>query len=373
MKKNKNPDALVVSPAMAITDAIPVILFIVSAVLIALIFKSVLFCAGAALCILAGLGKVAWKLIKAFSEKDIRLLFVQMRVLMPIGFLLIIISLFVDNADFSAVWKNITDFPCVIFFSLGFAGIVAMSVLAVVTDPGSRCANITEQAVNSMAQLCFLLGIIIIWYSSDSYKADDFVKECIANTETVTVSQTDTGIFFDGPGTEKALVFYPGAKVEYIAYSPLMRKIAEEGIDCFLCEMPYNLAVFGINTADKIIENYSYNKWYIGGHSLGGAMASAYANGREDISGLVLMGAYPTAQPDCPALIIYGSNDGVINRSKLEYGISFDGITVVEIPGGNHAQFGSYGDQAGDNKADITNEEQWDTTANAVSVFADKT
>lgn len=373
MKKNKNPGALVVSPSMAITDAIPVILFSFSAVFIALIFKSVLFCIGTALCVIAGLGKVAWKLIKAFSKKDIRLLFVQMRAVMPIGFLLIIISLFVDNADFSAVWKNITGFPCVIFFAAGLAGMVAMSVLAVVTDPGSKRANIIEQAVNSVAQLCFLFGIIIIWYSSDSYKADNTAKECIAGTETVTVSQTDTGLFFDGPGTEKALVFYPGAKVEYTAYAPLMRKISEEGTDCFLCEMPYNLAVFGINTADKIIENYSYNKWYIGGHSLGGAMASTYANGRDDISGLVLMGAYPTAEPGCPTLIIYGSNDGVINRSKLEQGVSFDGATVAEISGGNHAQFGSYGVQTGDHNADITREEQWDITVKVVSEFTDKT
>lgn len=371
MKKNKNPGALVVSPSMAITDAIPVILFSFSAVFIALIFKSVLFCIGAVLCVLAGLGKVTWKLIKAFSDKDVRLLFVQMRVLMPTGFLLIIISLFVDKADFSAVWKNVTGFPCVIFFAAGLAGMIAMTVLAIVTDPGSRRANIIEQTVNSVAQLCFLLGIIIIWYSSDSYKADDLAIECIADTVTVTVSQTDTGLFFDGPGTEKALVFYPGGKVEYTAYTPLMRKIAEEGIDCFLCEMPYNLAVFGIDTADKIIENYSYNKWYIGGHSLGGAMASTFANERDDISGLVLMGAYPTSQPNCPTLIIYGSNDGVINRSKLKDGISFDGVTAIEIPGGNHAQFGSYGNQAGDNNADITREEQWNITANAVVRFAD--
>ncbi len=371
MKKKKDPGALVSSPMMALMDALPVVFFGATAVFISLMFGSILFCIGAALCVIAGVGKVLWKLIKALGGKDIRLLFVQLRVLMPVGFALIIMSLFVDRADFSAVWKNIIGFPCVIFFAAGCVGMIAMIILAAVADPGSAHANWIEQSVNAAAQLCFLLGVIIIWYSSDSYAATDETAEYLAGTETTTVSETDFGLFFDGPGDEAALVFYPGGKVKYTAYAPLMLKIAESGTDCFLCEMPYNLAVFGIKTADKVMDEYSYNRWFVGGHSLGGAMAASFAEGRDDISGLVLLGAYPVSQPNCHAILIYGSNDGVVNREKLETGLSYENTAGFQISGGNHAGFGCYGRQAGDGEGEITPEEQWDITAKAVREFID--
>ena len=218
--------------------------------------------------------------------------------------------------------------------------------------------------MNAAAQLCFLIGIIIIWYASDYYIAGDEAKECLNGTETA-----DFGLLFDGSGTESALVFYPGGKVEYTAYAPLMLTLAEDGIDCFLCEMPYNLAVFGINTAQKAMNSYSYDKWYVGGHSLGGAMAAVYAENRSDISGFVLLGAYPTSAPNCPALMVYGTCDGVVNRQKLEKGLAMENVTGFVIEGGNHAGFGCYGAQAGDGEAELSSEEQWDITEKAVREF----
>ena len=373
MNKKKNPGKLESSIPMALTDAIPVIFFGASAVFISMIYGSVIFCVGAALCIAAGLGKVAWKLIKAVSSRDIRPLFVQMRMLMPLGFVLIIASLFIDGADFPAIWKNITGFPCIILFAAGCVGMAAMIILAAAADPGNSRANWTEQAVNSAAQLCFLLGIIIIWYSSDSYPASAEAAEYLSGNSVTSVIETDTGLFFDGPGSSSALIFYPGGKVDCKAYAPLMMKIAENGTDCFLCEMPYDLAVFGINAAAKIMQSYSYDKWYVSGHSLGGAMASSFAGGRDDISGLVLLGAYPVSQPPCTAIMIYGSSDGVLNRAKLAEGLSFENTSGLEIPGGNHAGFGCYGSQKGDGEAGITPEEQWDITEKAIRTFVNET
>ena len=202
MKSKKDPGTLVSTPSMTIMDALPVLFFGACAVFVALMFRSVLFCIGAGLCVLAGLGKVTWKFIKAVSRKDVRLLFVQMRFLMPAGFLLMIISLFADHVDFSAVWKNITGFPCWILFAAGCAGMLAMIIFALTADPGNARANWAEQAVNAMAQLFFLLGVIIIWYSSDSYKAAPETAEYLSGTGTASVSETDFGLFFDGPGSE---------------------------------------------------------------------------------------------------------------------------------------------------------------------------
>lgn len=367
--KKRDPSELHSTVSMAVVDALPVIFFSASAVFIAMIYKDLLFCIGAAVCVLGGLGKVLWKLIKAISGKDIRILFTGLRVLMPAGFVLIIISLFTGRADMSAVWESISGFPCVIFFAAGCVCMAAMTVLAFTADPADHRINWIEQTINSTAQLCFLLGIIIIWYASDHYTADETAKAALAGNAAVIVSETEFGMAFDGPGDDTALVFYPGAKVEYTAYAPLMLALAGDGTDCFLCRMPYNLAVFDMSAAEKVFESYDYDKWFIGGHSLGGAAASIYAAKRNDISGEVLLGAYPTSVPQCPTIIIYGSEDKVINRKKLEKGLAMDNVTGSSIEGGNHAGFGCYGVQSGDGEAFISPEEQRKAAENKVLEF----
>ena len=149
---------------------------------------------------------------------------------------------------------------------------------------------------------------------------------------------------------------------------PLCHKIAAKGIDCFLVEMPCNLAILDIDKADSVFGNYAYSEWIIGGHSLGGAAAALYAAGhREQVQGLILLGAYPTKQlgKDLRVLEMYGSEDRVLNRSKLLKGNAYlpEHTVSEEIPGGSHAGFGCYGPQEGDGQALISGEEQQEITA----------
>ena len=65
-----------------------------------------------------------------------------------------------------------------------------------------------------------------------------------------------------------------------------------------------------------------------------------------------------------PTLALYGSEDGLLNKEKLE-----GTANVIEIPGGNHAYFGNYGEQRGDGAATITREEQQRITAQEISAF----
>ena len=118
-------------------------------------------------------------------------------------------------------------------------------------------------------------------------------------------------------------IFYPGGKVEISAYEPLMQACAAQDILCVLVSMPFHLAVFDKNAADGIQEQYpQIDSWYIGGHSLGGAMAASYVSKHADsFDGLILLGAYSTADISETALrvlSVYGSEDGVLNRSKYE-------------------------------------------------------
>ncbi len=82
------------------------------------------------------------------------------------------------------------------------------------------------------------------------------MEKYLTSSKEVTVTQNDGICYFDGPGEDTAFIFYPGAKVEYTAYAPIMYGLAEEGIDCFIVKMPGNLAMLGKNKASNIIENY---------------------------------------------------------------------------------------------------------------------
>ena len=139
-----------------------------------------------------------------------------------------------------------------------------------------------------------------------------------------------------------------------------------------LVEMPYNLAVFNSNAAGDIMKEFKkIENWYIGGHSLGGAMASSFAAEHEgDLKGLVLLAAYPTDKLEIPVLSIYGSEDGVLNREKYDDSIGLaENLIEIVIKGGNHAQFGNYGEQSGDGKATISKEEQWNQTVKQILNF----
>jgi len=105
-------------------------------------------------------------------------------------------------------------------------------------------------------------------YFSNYYHAEEECKKYLASTENVRVIENDSFYFFDGPGSTGAIIFYQGAKVEAAAYAKLLYKISEKGVDTFLIKMPFNFAFFGAQKADEVINNYSYDNYYIAGHSL---------------------------------------------------------------------------------------------------------
>ena len=205
-------------------------------------------------------------------------------------------------------------------------------------------------------------------YSGIYYHADGTAHSALSSDEAVLVSQTSYGWMFDGPSEEDALVFYPGGKVEETAYAPLLHLLAADGLDVCLVRMPFRLAVFGSGKAASIMAMYDYEHWYIGGHSLGGAMAAVYAAGHADsLTGLILLAAYPTKPLDSALteISIYGSEDGVLNLEKAEAGKAYAPGDYLEyvVAGGNHAQFGNYGAQRGDGSPLISREEQQQMTA----------
>ena len=203
-------------------------------------------------------------------------------------------------------------------------------------------------------------------YVGDYYHADETAVQAMAVSDEIAVSKTGgDDLVFAPPEPRAGLIFYPGGKVEYTAYAPLMRACAERGILCVLVKMPCNLAVLDRNAADGIAEQYpDIDTWYIGGHSLGGAMAAAYAADHSgELDGLILLAAYSTKDLNgsgLEVLSVYGSEDQVLNREKYEgyRGNLPSGATEIVIEGGCHAGFGSYGPQQGDGTPMIASAEQ---------------
>ncbi len=211
--------------------------------------------------------------------------------------------------------------------------------------------------------LVLLLGVACAVFFGFHYHAAPEAAALLQGSDKVQVTALDRGWFLDGPGSRDALVFYPGGQVEATAYLPLLTALAEGGADCFLVKMPLNLAVFDMDAAASIQNAYTYDRWFVGGHSLGGACAALYAARHPDrLSGLILLAAYAT-QPLSDGLAVlelHGSEDLVLNRAKLEQGRQClpASARAYELPGGNHAQFGDYGPQKGDGVPTVSRQDQ---------------
>ena len=218
--------------------------------------------------------------------------------------------------------------------------------------------------------LLLALALALLLSVSQVYRAGDRALQALTS-DTVQVERTDYGWFFDGPGEDTALIFYPGGRVEETAYAPLLHSLAHQGLDVCLVKMPLRLAVFGMNAADGVIARYDYAHWLIGGHSLGGAVAAIYAASHE-LDGVILLAAYPTRSVDEPVLLLCGSEDGVIDREKLAASGQFGAVEEQVIAGANHAQFGDYGAQRGDGLAAISAEKQQSLACAAIAVWREE-
>ena len=212
-------------------------------------------------------------------------------------------------------------------------------------------------------------------YVNIYYHAEPAAVQAMATDSAVSVYELRDGVTVFAPEEPSlGLIFYPGGKVEHTAYAPLLRACAERGVLCVLIRMPFNLAVFHINGASGIPEQFpDVGHWYLGGHSLGGAMAASYAADHADkLDGLVLLAAYSTRDltgSGLAVLSVYGSEDGVLDMEKYEqYRSNLPaGASEVVIDGGCHAGFGCYGAQDGDGTPTISSDEQINKTVEEIA------
>lgn len=233
-----------------------------------------------------------------------------------------------------------------------------------------------------LSLLTISVVIFVCWGCSPMSPAENALT-AVESTQSVKVTKQNGWLVFEPPEPtpQVGLIFYPGGHVDYRAYARPLSQIAEAGFLVVVVRMPFNLALFGTNRADEVIASFpQIRTWVIGGHSLGGAMASYFTDKHTElVDGLVLWGAYPPQSVDLssektfPTMVIYGELDKVASPDEiLATKTQFPpGADFIVIEGGNHSQFGDYGLQRGDQLATIPTEAQQQAAVTATISLLD--
>ncbi|GAA4462572.1 alpha/beta hydrolase [Nibrella saemangeumensis] len=215
-----------------------------------------------------------------------------------------------------------------------------------------------------------------LFYSYQSHNVD--VRFLQDSRQTNVDETSDFYVFTPTAAFKDVLIFYPGAMVDPKAYVPLCRSLADNNVKVYVIKMPFRLASKGYTKPKALGLFADTSKTYIlAGHSQGAKMAAQFVYENPAlIDKLILIAtSHPRdislANSKIPILKIYGSSDGVAdeeailnNKAKLPASTKF-----VRLAGANHAQFGYYGFQLGDNTATISREQQQIETRSTMLEF----
>jgi dienelactone hydrolase len=240
------------------------------------------------------------------------------------------------------------------------------------------------QIALALIAILLLLGVVIfvIW-AGVPLPADEQAFTALEIDASISVD-TEPWLVFKPQSTEPTagFIFYPGGRVQPEAYAPAARKLAEMGYLVVIPRMPLNLAFFDAEVANQIMEFYpEVGCWVVGGHSLGGAMAARFAYRHpESVDGLALWAAYPAESDDLSSsdlvvVSVYASEDGVaeVDSVLASEPLLPPDTRWVLIEGGNHAGFGWYGPQSGDNPRTISLESQQEQVISATAELLEAT
>jgi len=221
--------------------------------------------------------------------------------------------------------------------------------------------------IGTIAALLALLVFAFMIWSQFDYDASTQAKSYV---------ETDTPreLTFGKKTSDVGFIFYQGAKVDAAAYSYYGKQLAKDGHFVVIPKLPFRIALLDSNEGLDIIEEYpQIKKWYLIGHSLGGSAASTIVEQHPKIKGIIFLASYPIDSIDVPSLTIYGGRDGVLPVADIEKSkqdVRKDAV-FHEIKQGNHANFGMYGRQKGDNSSSLTSKEQQDESLDEIKRFID--
>ena len=149
---------------LEICDAVPVILFGLASWLLWRMTGSTVLLIGGVICFAAGLLKVLWKFIVVIQKKNVWPLFVQMRIGLPAGFMLMLIGFLIAcfTKNMSLFWSGLLRPTPILFVIITILGMTAMIRCSAKLDLADPKANWIEQTCNTVAQGAFLVAMVVI-------------------------------------------------------------------------------------------------------------------------------------------------------------------------------------------------------------------
>jgi pimeloyl-ACP methyl ester carboxylesterase len=140
-----------------------------------------------------------------------------------------------------------------------------------------------------------------------------------------------------------------------------------------IVKLPYRFAPLAahrqqaIDRAQRVLaRTASVDRWAVAGHSKGGKIAAEFVRDDPAAAGaLVLIGTshprdFDLSRLAIPVKKLFADRDGIATMQTIE--ATRDKLPPhtqwIEIAGGNHSQFGYYGQQFGDGRATIDRAEQ---------------
>jgi hypothetical protein len=129
----------------------------------------------------------------------------------------------------------------------------------------------------------------IIWAETPS-QPGAYALAALKSDSKVQVTNHGKYISFEPTGQKSAtaFLFYSGGHVDFRAYSPILRRIAEHGYLVVLVRVNLNLAFFDIEAGARVLKDFpQVTHWVTGGHSLGGVASAYFAHNHAEIKGIV--------------------------------------------------------------------------------------
>lgn len=232
--------------------------------------------------------------------------------------------------------------------------------------------------------LVLVAGTAFLAWALNPHRAEPGPLAAAAENPAVVVEHRDSAVAV-APAEEPSgtgVVFYPGARVEADAYVAAWAPVvARTGVTVVLPELRLNLALLDSDRGESAVGTApDISEWYLGGHSMGGAFAAQHlgtGDGDVEWAGLVLWASYAVESADLAdrddlrVLSVAGGRDGVLTPDEVEERRpNLPGDAVVEVVEGmNHAQFGAYGDQAGDEEPELTDAQAHEALTEITAAF----
>ncbi|MGL5866160.1 MAG: alpha/beta hydrolase [Dermatophilaceae bacterium] len=259
-------------------------------------------------------------------------------------------------------WALATAWGAVLHSHLAYPAVLVVTIVVAAFLAAGRPAPGRLRWLRYAAAMLGALVLAVVTVAGRPLPATSRAGAAMNGGPAVLVEESVTAIVIrprDLDPDAVGLAFHPGALVDPRAYLPLLSQVAEAGHPVVLVKAPLGLALLSPDAAGVARDRMpQVPRWAIGGHSLGGAMASREFGGARMPAGLVLWASYPAESltgADIPVLSVSGSRDGLAVPAEIEASRADvpEAAEFVVVDGANHAMFGDYGAQRGDRLATV--------------------